>query len=369
MKSVEDVRLDCAHYRGEKPCSFRRECPQCPHYTPQGTRILIIKLGAMGDALRTTPILPALKSRHPQSHITWVTDRASYPLLEGIPLIDRLRVLDFETRLALEAQRFDMLFCLDKAPPAIALGSIIPSGSRKGFAMSPFGSLTVFDHDALYALRLGLSDPFKFHESQRTYQDVIFETAGLRYHGEPYQLALAPEDRTHAEQILLRLGTKGNRPRVGLNTGCGDVFRTKQWPLEFFAELAERLQLEMGADVLLLGGPAEAEQNRILRETSAVPVFDTGGDNPVKAFAAIVEACDLIVAADTLAMHLAIAVGTPVVALFGSTCPQEIDLYGKGIKLFAGAACAPCYRHTCETMTCMKELTVDRVFRAVKDLL
>jgi len=369
VRSLEDVRLDCAHYRGEKPCSFRRECPACPHYAPQGTRILIVKLGAMGDALRTTPILPALKARHPESHITWVTDRASRPLLEGIPLIDRLCVLDFETRLALEAQRFHALYSFDKTPAAIALASRTAADVRKGFAMSPFGTLTVFDEDGLTALRLGLSDPFKFHENQRTYQDVLFEAAGIPYRGERYQLALSPEDRRHAQEVLHRLPARPRRKRVGLNTGCGDVFKTKQWPLESFSELAARLHREADADVLLLGGPAEAEQNRVLAGSCAAPVLDTGGRNPVKVFAALVEACDLVVASDTLAMHLAIAAGTPVVALFGSTCPQEIDLYGKGTRLFAGVDCSPCYRHTCEAMTCMKAITPDQVFRALMELL
>lgn len=360
---------DCAHYLGEKPCAFGRPCEGCPHYTPQGKRILLIKLGAMGDALRTTPILPALKAAYPRSQITWVTDTASFELLEGCPAIDRLLVLGFESRLILEAETFDRLYCFDKSPLATALANHVDAGTKKGFRMTPYGTLGVYDDDARYALQLGLSDALKFHENQRTYQDVLFEMAGLRYRRERYALSLSDEHRREAERILAHPAWRPGRPVIGLNTGCGNVFRTKAWGAEAFLELARAIHGRWGANLLLLGGEAEREKNRQLQMTSDVPLLDTGADNPVKVFAALLERCDVVVTGDTLAMHLAIALRRPVVALFGSTCPQEIDLYGNGIKLFAGVDCAPCYRAQCDTMRCMEAVTDREVLDAVQRLL
>ena len=98
-------------------------------------------------------------------------------------------------------------------------------------------------------------------------------------------------------------------------------------------------------------------------------MFDTGTGHPLSEFAGFVEAMDVVVSSDSLGMHLAIALGKKVVALFGSTCPQEISLYGRGTKLFAGVPCAPCYKQTCPDMTCMNEITPERVFEEIVQLL
>jgi len=369
MPQSQNPRTDCTHYRGEKPCRFRRDCAGCPEYQPQGTRILVIKLGAMGDVLRTTPVLPALKKGFPQSQITWVTDESCLELLRGVPAIDRLLALDFSSTLVLTAERFDRLYCFDKVPEATALGNHCRADVKKGFRLTVQGTLGICDDDSLYALRLGLSDPLKFFENQRTYQDVLFQMAGLRYEGEPYQFVLSDADRTGAAGVLDGLPLRPGRPLVGLNVGCGSVFLTKQWEPTSFINLARLLHTELGADILLLGGIAEKDRMAEIAKRSEVPVYGAGWNNPVKGFAAILERCDVVVTGDTLAMHLAIALNTSVVALFGSTCPQEIDLYGKGIKLFSGADCSPCYRHKCADMKCMNAITEAEVLRAVKLLL
>ena len=83
------VALDCRYYIGDRPCIFVRECTGCPHYSPQGTRILIIKTGALGDVLRTTILLGGIKRAYPESHITWITAPAAVPLVPG-SLVDRI---------------------------------------------------------------------------------------------------------------------------------------------------------------------------------------------------------------------------------------------------------------------------------------
>ena len=85
-------RTDCRFFIGEKPCRFKRLCQGCEHYAPRGTRILVIKLAAVGDVLRTTPILAALREVHSPSHVTWLTDASSAELLrytEGIDVLLR----------------------------------------------------------------------------------------------------------------------------------------------------------------------------------------------------------------------------------------------------------------------------------------
>jgi ADP-heptose:LPS heptosyltransferase len=98
-------------------------------------------------------------------------------------------------------------------------------------------------------------------------------------------------------------------------------------------------------------------------------VYNTGSENSLLEFAGFISVMDVVVSSDSLAMHLAIALGKKVVALFGSTCPQEITLYGRGTKIFAGLPCSPCYKSRCEEMTCMKAITAEQVFREIQKIL
>jgi heptosyltransferase-2 len=155
---------------------------------------------------------------------------------------------------------------------------------------------------------------------------------------------------------------------VGLNTGCGPVFSGKKWTEEGFVALAEGIA-DAGAQVVLLGGPAERERNRRIRERARVPLADPGCDNPLDVFAGIVGACDVIVTGDTLALHVAIGLRREVVLLMGPTAAAEIDLFGRGEILQAGRGCAPCYLRDCpdgDPAPCMSAIPLGEVLAAVE---
>jgi heptosyltransferase-2 len=156
-------------------------------------------------------------------------------------------------------------------------------------------------------------------------------------------------------------------PLIGLNTGAGTKFR-KQWPAARYLELISLLR-EKRAHVFLLGGPKEKELNRFLARRSRARVYDTGSDNSLLQFAGWISRLDLVVSSDTLGMHLAIALKKPVVALFGPTCPQEIDLYGRGAKIFQGTECSPCYKPSCPDAICMSRITPEQVFAEIDKFL
>lgn len=188
-------RLDCRYFLGDRPCKFKRSCPGCKEYSPMGQRILIVKLAASGDVLRTTPLLSGLKRAHPQSHITWVVDKEVYPLLKNIP---------------------------------------------------------------------------------------------------------------HA---------------------------------------------------------------KILRKAKGA-ITDSGCENTLGQFAALVNLCDVVVTGDTTALHIAIALKKKVVAIFGPTCAQEIELYGRGEKMITSLPCAPCYRRSCEVApNCMQAIKAEEVMAKIRALL
>src|SRR5881296_1886379 len=132
------AHYDCRYFSGYKPCMFRRECDGCPHYSPFGTRVLVIKLAAMGDVLRSTTLLRGLTKTYPGCHITWLTEANVLPLLQGIAEIDRLLPYNFESVLQLENEKFDYVYCFDKEPRATALAMKVRAERKIGFGMTEF---------------------------------------------------------------------------------------------------------------------------------------------------------------------------------------------------------------------------------------
>ncbi|MCX7719301.1 MAG: hypothetical protein N2111_13005 [Candidatus Sumerlaeaceae bacterium] len=409
MLTFDDIRFDCRLYSGYKPCRFGNECAECPHYDPlegapaegageavtggapqtqrragEGLRVLIIKTGAMGDVLRTTTLLGPIHRAHPGARVVWVTDVSSLALLGGNPLIEEVVPLTPDTAADVESRDFDLLICLEKEGEALALAGRVRAAERRGFGPTRWGTPTVFNPESRYGLLLGLSDELKFRLNTRSYPQIICEMAALEYRRDPYMLALSEASLRARETLMARVGGRG-RPRVGINTGCGAAFPTKQWTLRGFADLIRTLRASTDAHLLLLGGRAEEDFNRrLLAETHGCGVVDAGCRHSLEEFFGVVDACDVVVTSDSLAMHIAIARRKWVVAMFGSTSATEVDLYDRGEKVVTDFPCAPCYLKKCRmdedfhaavargeappegprTM-CMEALTGERVAQAV----
>ena len=335
-----------------------------------GTRILIIKLASIGDVLRTTPLLHALSRKYPGNHTTWLVDRSAEGLLTGNERIHRLLPMDLDACLRLQVERFDIAINMDKDIRAAAVMAGVNASEKIGFTLGPDGGVRPLNTASEYHFALGLSDELKFRENRKTYQELVYESADIPYSRDEYIYSPAPEDREYAEQVFRDCGIDGRKPVVGLNTGCGPVFATKKWPIEHFAALSELLEESLGAHPVLLGGPDEKARNYEIQALARNAVIDAGTHHSIHQFAAIVGLCDILVTVDTLAMHLAIAVKCPTVVLFGPTCPQEVDLYDRGVKLFVDEPCSPCYRASCpESKACMIRITPESVREAVRKVL
>ena len=336
---------------------------------PSRFRLLVIKLAARGDVLRTTTLLPALRAAHPGAEITWLTRPESVEILSGLEEIDRLMALDVDALSTLPAERFDLVLCLDKEPAATGLAAQLDAAKKKGFLLGKDGALEPADADAEYAVRLGIDDELKFRRNTRTYQDITFEAAGLRFAGEPYRLEVPALARARAADRFARCGLEGTLPPVGLNVGAGEAFAHKDWRVEGFAEVANRVEAELGRPAVLLGGPADRPRVEAVAKLAPRAV-DVGASESVLEFAALVERCGAVVGGDTLGMHVALAREVPVVAIFGSTCPQEIELYGRGERIVPEIACHPCYKRACDfSPSCADVVSADAVFDALARVL
>ncbi len=363
------IKSDCVFFRGDKPCQYKRLCEECPHYTPFPAKILVIKGRAMGDVLRTTALLPGLKRKYPQSHITWLVDEESTDLLLNNPFIDRIVPFRWQEILRFLEEEYDILISLDKEILSTALATKIKSSKKFGFGINAHGHLTIFNKASHYAYRLGINDQLKFQANKKTYQEIIYEACELDYQKDRYVFELREEDRKRAETFFKKNKLTRDSAWIGLNTGAGSRFETKRWPKERFLQLIRLLTEKQKATVFLLGGEKEEKTNAWLKKKSQGKVYNTGSYNALREFTGFLSSLDLVVSSDSLAMHLALALNKKVVVLFGSTAPQEIELYGLGKKIFAGVDCAPCYKETCPDMKCMKAITAEEVYKEIKKLL
>jgi heptosyltransferase-2 len=214
-------------------------------------------------------------------------------------------------------------------------------------------------------LEAGIFDDIK-RRGCSTYQDRMADILGLAGRKHRYVFELGDDEFRRARAHLESVGLDFERPVIGLNTGAGGRWPLKQWREDGYLELVDRFGRSEDVQFLLLGGPGERERNKRLKEASQVSLFDPGCDNTVRHFAALLGHCDVVVSGDTLAMHLALALGKRTVVLFGPTSAAEIDLYGLGEKIVPSMPCLSCYKTSCDFVpNCMDLISTDMVERAV----
>jgi heptosyltransferase-2 len=363
-----DIASDCRFFLGDRPCVWHKRdgvvCT-CDHYHRIEERVLIVKLDAMGDVLRSTALLPALAETHPHAAITWITRRESVPLLKRNPYLAEVLEYGVEALLQLQTRTFTRVINLDAGRTSAALATAARCGRKDGFVLDELGRVQPTNAAARSWFEAGLFDDIK-RAGTSSYQDRMAAILGLTGRNHGYVLELDDEEIDRARQQLRSLGVDPARPLIGLNTGAGGRWPLKQWREEGYIELVSRIARQQDVQFLLLGGPSEEERNERLKRASDVPLIDPGCDNAVRHFSALVGQCDVVVTGDTLAMHIALALGRRAVVLFGPTSAPEIELYGLGEKVVPAMGCLSCYKTSCDFVpNCMDLISTDMVESAV----
>jgi heptosyltransferase-2 len=347
-----DLKSDCRHVRWDRPCAPHKQrgkvCSSCDEYAPIRHRVLMVKLAATGDVLRTTAFLPAIHATWPQAKVTWLTRKGAAALFDGNPLVDEvLTTDDAVTAARLATETFDVVLCPDADPDAAVLAALAKGKERRGYVRDGQGRIVPLGPGAERWLAMGLSDTSK-RANTETYQKLVAAVLGLDPAAvrEPI-LEPAARDREAAAKFVRAL--PGTGPLVGLNTGAGGRWAYKVWTRDHQRTFL-RLCTEAGLRVLLLGGPEEVDTHRdLLAAMSGRPVFDGGNHNTFSHFAALIDQCQVVVTSDSLAVHCASARKVPAVVLFGPTSAAEIELYGRGTKLVPpGFDCLCCYLPRCD---------------------
>ncbi|MBL8722408.1 MAG: glycosyltransferase family 9 protein [Planctomycetes bacterium] len=369
--SFADFKADCRHVRWDRPCAPHKQrgvwCDTCTDYAPIQHRVLMVKLAATGDVLRTTAFLPAIHQTWPHAKVTWLTRAGAAGLFAGNPLVDEVLVAeDGLTAARLGTETFDVVLCPDADPEAAALAAFAKGRQRRGYVRDASGRVVALGPGAAAWLEMGLRDDLK-RQNRSTYQSLVaavlgFDPALVR---EPI---LEPNAGDRQRAAALVAGFPGSGPLVGLNTGAGGRWAYKQWTLANQVEFL-RLCATAGLRVVLLGGPEEVQRHREL--VAAVPggsVCDGGNQHSFGGFAALVERCAVVVTGDSFAVHVAAARKVPAVVLFGPTSAAEIELYGRGEKLVPpGFECLCCYLPRCDKVPhCQAGIAPQAVFAAVQ---
>lgn len=352
-----ELKDNCRHFRGDKPCQYHKsdgwECNDCSAYDPLKERILIIKLGAMGDVIRTTPLLHRIKAEWPRAEIWWVTYHPEV-LSE---CVDIILPFSLESTLILQATPFDIVYNLDKDREACALMNLVSSRHKKGFCLEE-GKPAPIDELAVHKFNTGLSDD-RNKANKKSYLEEIFEICGFKFSGEEYIVDVKSD-------IKWRALFEYDKHLIGLNTGCGKRWQTRLWKKEYWIELAKLLRKEKYT-VLILGGEQEHGMNsEIAIESEALYL----GHYPYNDFVSLVDQCELIVTPITTAMHVAIGLKKKVVAFNSIFNPREFELYGRGELIEPEEPCQCFFQPTCTNYAyCMDTITPERVLSVVKRMI
>ena len=335
--------------------------------------ILIIKLAAIGDVLRTTAVLPALKENYPDCSISWVTKNSSFDILKNNEVIDKIYLIDENLKEKLKDVVFDLIISLDDDSEACALASslnskkIIGSYLKDGKKAYTEDSATWFDMGLISKYGKEKADELKAL-NKKTYQEILFSILNIdsgKYKIHKPILNLQKEDLKFAKAFAEKNNIERKDLVIGINTGAGGRWQDKKLSIEKTAELMDKLNSELKCKILLFGGPDEKQRNEKIKEGIKAEIIDAGCNNSLMEFASLVNLCKILVTSDSLALHIGVALKKKVVAFFYVTSAAEIELYNKGIKIIGKGEDYCSYKPKCGIPP---DYNVDEIVEAVKSL-
>jgi len=362
MTEILTIKTDCKHFKGEIPCKPHKiygvHCSEkdgslCKYYLPFNKRILIIKLGAIGDVIRTTPLFSRLKAEYPDAKFYWITRTP-----EVVPSeVDEILQFTLESIIYLKEIHFDLVINLDKDSEACALASSLHAFRKQGFILID-GLPAPADKLAESKFLTGIFDDLN-KTNTRSYLQEIFEICGFDYNGEKYILSNFPEYESNWEIDRSKI-------LIGLNTGCGGRWSSRLWPEHYWIKLAKAL-LDYGYEVILLGGKQEHEKNIRLQKESGAKYF---GHFPLPKFINLVDQTTLVVTAVTMTMHITLALNKKIVLMNNIFNPAEFELFGLGKIVQPEKECKCFFSPGCTNpeYNCMDYLLPETILKAVTEL-
>lgn len=321
--------------------------------------IAVVKLGAIGDVVNSLPFVNRLRRGYPHARVTWIIGPAAHALVAGHPAVDRFLVFDVRKRSAwpafvrtLRAERFDLAIDLQRILKSGLVTRATGAKLRLGFDRARCKEASWMFTNRRIAPN---AKPGVTVEQYLEFADYLACPPSQPEWRLPYEDVRAPE--------------RGEL-RVVVNVGASKP--ANRWPAASWARLCERLVDELGVRVQLTGGAVDRADTSAVSNACRVPLADRAGELSLKQTAGLIRSAALFVGGDTGPLHIAAAVGTPCVALFGAADPARTGPFGSAhVVVRHLVPCSPCRRRHCnvEGHPCMRDLAVDAVFEHARAVL
>jgi lipopolysaccharide heptosyltransferase I len=328
-------------------------------------RILLIKPSSLGDIVHAMPVVAALKRCWPSAHLTWLVKRQWAEIVQRIEGVDAVSPVDptlaswVGQALALRAQRFDLVVDLQGLLRSALVARMTGCARLVGFANGREGSPWLYSH------RVAVPTA-EMHAVDRYL--LITSALGISVHeGPQFRFRLLSQDVTALRDLFRRKGIDLDAPWVAMNVSAR--WQTKRWPAASFAAAATQLAARGIGPLVVIGGPDEREASGRVRSLTACPVVDLAGETPIGLLPALLSKACVLITNDSGPMHVAAAVGTPVVSIFGPTSVVRTGPYGAGHTVLThDLPCRPCFSRVCRNavpMECLESITPEQVVAAV----
>ncbi len=336
-------------------------------------RILVVRTDRIGDVILSTPVVKNLRDNFPQSFIAMMVRPYTKDVVEGNPYLDEVILYDKNKRekgwlstlrfsRVLAKKRFDLAVVLNPSNRSNLIPFLAGIPRRVGYDRKMGFLLTDRIKDTKYE--------GKKHETE--YNLDLIKVLGIDPKDKSVFMPLGPDSEKWVEEVFSRENILASDKLVAINPGASD--NSKIWVSERYAQVADKLS-ERGVKIIIIGGPGDKRICQKIIENMQRPYINMVANNNISQFASLLRRCNLLISPDTGLVHIASAVGTPVVCIFGRKQPglsprRWGPLGKKNIVLHKDAGCSICLAHNCKIgFACLKAITPDEVVEAAEKTL
>ena len=330
--------------------------------------ILIIKFSALGDVILSTPSLRAVRKKFPKARICCLTGKASKTIMQNCPYVDDLIVYDNEKhkglkglwKLAKELRRhnFDIVIDLQNNRKSHVLSFLSLSLLRCGYDNSKLSFLMN------KTIKLSPIDMLPVQQQFR-----LLESLEINPDGDKLELWPSKDDDSYAAKLIDSFWVGKKERLVGINLSASQRWLTKCWPLKNFAQLCDEFA-KKNTRVIITGTKEDlATAKELSSMTKSKPLIATGKTN-IMQLASVIKRLHAFITADSAPLHIAAAMETPFIALFGPTSPaRHMPPAKKCVVIKKDLECSPCYKPKCNNCRCMLDISVQEVLDATERLI